>query len=154
MAQAMVPSDVEVEDKILGPFTLKQFIYLAIGGMIIFVLYTIFNKLLIVFFLLSLPVGLLTFAFVFYKFNEQPFEQFLSSLISFYTKPKIRLWRRDTALKDIGISTEPERKTELPKIVKKKSLSRLDELAFMLDSQGWESINSEKQSQNQYQKDS
>ncbi len=147
MRQAMVPSDIDVEDKILGPFTLKQFIYLLIGTMAVFIIYTIFKKVLILFVILSLPVVLLTIAFVFYKFNEQPFEQFIASFIAFYMNPSKRIWNRDTTLADIGIIPEEERKTELTEMPKKKSTSRLDELAYMLDNQGWEN-----QSNNQTKK--
>ena len=133
----MVPSDVDVEDKIIGPLTLKQLIYFAIGAMIIFIFYTIFSKVMILFIILSLPVAGITFAFIFYKFNEQPFEQFLPALIAFYTKPAKRIWNRDTTLEDIHITSEPERKIELPKTHKKK-ITRLDELAYVLDSRGWQ----------------
>jgi hypothetical protein len=139
MRRAMVPSDIDVEDKIIGPFTLKQFIYLIIGAMAVFILYTIFKDILILFIALALPVVLLTLAFVFYRFNEQPFEQFLAALIAFYAKPARRIWKRDTTLADIGIMPEPERKVGLPEVAKKKPVSRLDELAYILDTRGWES---------------
>jgi len=146
MPQAEVPSDIDVEDKIIGPFTLKQFIYLAIGGMAIFILYAIFGKIsFMVFVLTALPVGFITVLFVFYRFNEQPFEQFLAALIAFYKNPRQRFWRRDTTLEDIKLEIkEPPREIKKPAGLaaeKEKTLSHLEELALILDSEGWEAQN-------------
>ena len=91
MATYKVPQDVEAEDKLLGPFTFRQFIYLLIsaaGIAIIFGLFQIFPLLAIIpipftffFLILALPLK-----------KDQPMEVYLASIASFYLKPNTRRW--------------------------------------------------------------
>ena len=90
MATYKVPQDVEAEDKLLGPFTFRQFIYLLIsaaGIAIIFGLFQIFPLLAIIpipftffFLILALPIK-----------KDQPMEVYLASIASFYLKPNAGL---------------------------------------------------------------
>ena len=83
MANYKVPQDVEADDKLLGPFTFRQFIYLMIVlGMIVLAvgLFQIFPLLAVIplpiaffFVILSLPIK-----------KDQPMETYLSALVSFY----------------------------------------------------------------------
>jgi hypothetical protein len=138
--QALVPTDIDVEDKILGPFTVKQSIYLLIGAMSVAILYFIFANIFYLFIILALPVILLTGAFVFYKFNEQPFEKFLIILVNYFFNPRKRLWQREAETPFLII--EEERREEIPaglrEEAKKKSITDIDKLAYILDSRGWE----------------
>ena len=69
-----VPQFIEVEDKIFGPFTIKQFIYLAGGGALSFVIYTYISPFsFILAIVLLLPVAGLAVALALYKVNNQPF---------------------------------------------------------------------------------
>jgi hypothetical protein len=141
--QALVPTDIDVEDKILGPFTLKQSIYLLIGGMTITLFYFIFAKISFIFFLfLSVLAGLLTFAFVFYKFNEQPFEKYLSILANFYLKPRRRIWQKTAETSDLLIEEHEQEREEIPEGLKheaqQKSITDIDKLSYILDSRGWD----------------
>lgn len=135
--QAQVPSNIDIEDKIVGPFTLKQFIYLAIGGMLIVVDYAFF-KTSMIFVIIAFIVIAFDVLFVFYRFNEQPFEKILYSFLIFYLSPKRRLWQRKAGLADIQISKGPKDKREdLVQKKTKKNISSLDELSYVLDSRGW-----------------
>lgn len=137
MRRAMVPSDIDIEDKLIGPLTLKQFIYLVIGAMAIFVIYTLFKTNIIIVVVLSIPVLIIVGAFAFYHFNEQPFEQFLSALIAFYSTPNKRIWIKQNKFSDImpKISEKPRKK--IPSSPQKKvPLSNLEELAYILDTKG------------------
>lgn len=110
----MVPTDIDVEDKLVGPLTLKQFIYLVIGGMAIFVIYTLFKNNIIIVLVLSLPVIIIVGAFAFYRFNEQPFEQFLSAFIAFYSAPRQRVWIKKNKFSDITVHSEKKRERKTP----------------------------------------
>ncbi len=66
-----VPQFIEVEDKIVGPLTLKQFIYLA-GSAGLVVLFFAYLPLWLGA-LLSIPVAVLGAALSFYKMNGKPF---------------------------------------------------------------------------------
>ena len=92
MATYKVPQDVEADDKLLGPFTFRQFVYLMVilglvlamvGLFQIFPLLAIIPVPFILFFgILALPIK-----------KEQPMETYLAALVSFYTKPKKRYWK-------------------------------------------------------------
>lgn len=89
-----VPQFIEIEDKIFGPFTWRQFLYLAGGvgfGGVTFMVLPIFF-----FVLLGMPVALLAFALAFYPVNNRPFSVFLESIFNFYSTNRIYKWRRGT----------------------------------------------------------
>lgn len=86
-----VPQFIEVEDKIVGPLTLKQFIYLAgtAGLCVIF-----FSYLPVVFaIILSLPVVAFGAALAFYKMNGKPFINVIEAGFNYYTGKKLLLWK-------------------------------------------------------------
>ena len=88
-----VPQFIEVEDKIFGPFTLKQFIYLAGGAGIVALL--LFTLPLIVAILLSIPVAGLAGALAFYRMNNKPFIEVLEAAFNYAVGKRLYLWRRD-----------------------------------------------------------
>jgi hypothetical protein len=81
-----VPQFIEIESKIIGPFTLSQFLYLAVGGVIIFILQFALplNYLIIA----GLPIALLAIALAFYKVDGIPFPKYLMMALSFASGPK------------------------------------------------------------------
>ncbi|QQR64717.1 PrgI family protein [Candidatus Kaiserbacteria bacterium] len=90
-----VPQFIEVEDKIIGPLTWKQFVYLAGGVGIIVVLFL--SVPFLIFILFALPLGALSFALAFHRVNNRPFSVFLESAVMFFTRSRLYLWRRETA---------------------------------------------------------
>ena len=74
-----VPQFIEVEDKIFGPLTLKQFIYLAGGVGATVILFNIFSKLLAVLF--SAPIIALSLALTFFKINNRSFVILLGIIV-------------------------------------------------------------------------
>lgn len=137
MAVYKIPQDVEAEDKLLGPFTFRQFIYLLIVAAMIFigfVLWQISPFLAII----PLPVILVFGALALPLRKEQSMEVYLGALFSYIVKPKIRLWDPD------GIETRVE--ISVPKVVEAsltKDISgeeagrRFAYLAQIVDSRGW-----------------
>jgi hypothetical protein len=96
MAVYKVPQDVEADDKLIGPFSFRQFIYLIIvagAGFIGWMLYQLFLPLVIV----VIPVILLFGALALPLRKDQPMETYLAAIISFYLKPRRRLWSPDGA---------------------------------------------------------
>jgi hypothetical protein len=87
-----VPQFIEVEDKIIGPFTWKQFIYLAGGIGALLILY--FTTPFMIFVLLGLPLGILSGFLAFHQINNRPFSIFLESFISYMSRTKTYLWKR------------------------------------------------------------
>lgn len=91
MAQYKVPQNIDMQDKIFGPLTLFQFLYLLTGGMFAYALLKISLYLFIAF---GIPVGVLALAFAFVKVQDQPFSKFLGSLIHYNLTPKTWVWHK------------------------------------------------------------
>ena len=87
-----VPQFIEIEDKIFGPLTWKQFIYIAGGAGVMAVLF--FFTPFLVFVLIGVPIGGLTFLLTFYPVNNRPFSLFLESAVSYFKNSKLYLWRK------------------------------------------------------------
>ena len=90
--QFNVPQFIEVEDKIIGPLTLKQFLYLAVGGGILFALWFVVK--VWVFIILVIPIMGLCLILAFLKVNGRSLVSFLGSFIVYLTKPKLYIWRK------------------------------------------------------------
>lgn len=87
-----VPQFIEIEDKIFGPFTWKQFVYLMGGvgfGVVLFIVAPF-----IVFVLLGLPVAGLAVLLAFYPVNNRPFSVFLEAFVTFYNSHQVYHWRK------------------------------------------------------------
>lgn len=87
-----LPQFIDVEDKLFGPLTFKQFIYLLGGGAICYICYTMLPLSVAIFFMV--PVGVLSAALAFYKLNTRPFIEVLQNFVLYITKPKSYLWKR------------------------------------------------------------
>lgn len=87
-----VPQFIDIEDKIIGPLTLKQFLFLAAGGGLLFILW--FYLKLFAFVIVSIPIVSLSLALAFYKVNGRSFVSFLANLIKYIIKPKLYLWKK------------------------------------------------------------
>lgn len=136
MNQFTVPQFIDVEDKIIGPITTRQFIILLAAGLIIFILYKI---LIFTYFVIF---GLLIFAIggvlAFLRINGQPFHFFLLSFIQTAQRPKVRVWNKECSKRELGeyLRTMPAPASP-PKIRKEPlSQSRLAEVALIVDTGG------------------
>ena len=125
-----VPQFIEVESKIFGPLTLKQFIYLAGGAGIIFLLYVILPFFLTV--LLAIPVAAFSLALAFYKVNNQPFVRVIENALKFFSASRIYIWKKSEPKKKNA--KEEQQATQTPQIyVPKLTKSKLKDLAWSLD---------------------
>ncbi len=123
-----VPQFIEVEDKVVGPLTIKQAIYLAGGIGMSFIAYTYLHI------FLALPViatiVTLSLALAFYKVNNKPFVDFLESVFVYYTKSRLYIWKKEE--KPLTPEKIEEKKVE-QLFVPRMSESKLKELAWSLD---------------------
>ncbi len=124
-----VPQFTEIEDKIFGPLSLKQFIYLVGGAGGIFVLYGLLPLPLVIFF--GIPIALFSLALAFYKVNNQPFVKIAGFAFKHFTSNRLYLWKkREMKI----VATQETEKTKLPPAYAPKlNKSRLDDLAWSLD---------------------
>ena len=137
MATYKVPQDVEAEDRLLGPFTFRQFVYLliaAIAGALAAALFQIFPLLAI----LPLPVIIFFLILALPLKKDQPMETYLAAIISFYMKPNKRFWRPGQGETTIQI-TAPKivEKSRTRDISEEEASHRLSFLSNLVDSEGY-----------------
>lgn len=138
--QFKVPQNIDMEDKIIGPLTLTQFFYLLFGGLILYILFTnLITTSAFLFWLLALPIGLLTFAMAFVKVQDRPFPTFIAAGIKFMVQPRARIWQRDLPSTD-KLRAETQAKAARAKSQEKQAVPRkgfdtvkVNELATILD---------------------
>lgn len=123
-----VPQFIEVEDKIFGPLTVKQFIYLAGGSGLSFILYSYLNIYIAI--LLIIPVVALAVALAFYKVNNRSFIITLESAFKYMMANKLYIWKK-TERKPVHKETNEESSSDV--YVPKLSDSKLKDLTWSLD---------------------
>lgn len=136
MMEYQVPQFIEVEEKIVGPLTLKQFIYVAgtVGLCIMLIVYLpIFVAIL-----LCIPIAGLGAALSFYKVNGKPFVQMLEAGFNYYTGAKLFLWKRiqpkqDTPAVIAAQTAAAEASARIEKTAPRLTRGKLSELAWSLD---------------------
>ena len=111
--QFQVPQFIESEDKIVGPFSLRQFIYVAAAGGVSAALYFSVGGLVWVFG--SLIVFALAGAMAFVKIEGRPFLNIMLSAANFYWKPQLYIWQPEHAPAAIPKARPAEREAPLAK---------------------------------------
>lgn len=126
-----VPQFIDIEDKIFGPLTFKQFIYVLGGGGAVFVLSKILPTLLGI--ILGLPILGFALALAFYKVNGRPFIDIVQAWFSYKTGAQLYLWkRRESSAENIkkrDAIPVADAATYVPKV----SQSKLKDLSWGLD---------------------
>lgn len=126
-----VPQFIEVEDKIFGQLTFKQFIYVAGGVGFSVILFIFLPKFLAI--IISLPVILFSAALAFYEANDKPFINLVEAFIKYTFTNKLYIWKKEDRKKDPRNknqeSTESIEQIHVPKL----SESKLKELTWSLD---------------------
>lgn len=139
MAVYKVIQDIEAEDKLLGPLTLKQFIFAAIAAGFIFVAFVTVSKtgtllaaipflpFIAVPAILAAPIG-----------KDQPTDIWLAARIRFLIKPRKRIWDQ-SGIKELVTITVPKHieKHYTDGLSQTEVQSRLKALAETIDSRGW-----------------
>ena len=137
MAQYKVPQDVEADDKLLGPFSFRQFVYLLIAGGLIALavgLFQLFPLLAII----PLPPVLLFVALALPLKKDQPMETYLAAIVSYYLKPRTRLWmpgQRESTIQITAPKKVEESRTR--DITGEEATHRLSFLADIVDTGGY-----------------
>lgn len=123
-----VPQFIEIESKIFGPLTLKQFIYLAGGAGIIFLLYVVLPVWLV--FFLGLPVAGFVLALAFYKVYNQPFIKIVENGLKHFSSSRLYIWKRTQP--NVVLKQKKEKQPP-PVYAPKLTKSKLQDLAWSLD---------------------
>ena len=135
--QFVVPQFLDVEAKIIGPITARQFLIMLGTLLLDFLIYRIFLN---VFFVIALgvPVLALGIAFSFAKVNGQPFHYMVLSVIQTLRRPSRRVWDKSLSDADIRMYLKKEVVVAAPERTVKKPLerSRLSELSMVVNTGG------------------
>jgi len=128
-----VPQFIEVEDRIFGPLTLKQFIYLAGGGGLSFLVYVILGSLI----LATIPIIVImavSAAFAFYKINNRSFVQIVESAFKYFFGKKLYIWKKEEKQRPKTTQAAiKDAKNYASVMVPKISDSKLKDLIWSLD---------------------
>jgi len=125
-----VPQFIEVEDKIFGPLTLKQFLYVGGGAASGFIIWSIFPKIIAV--IIGMPVVGFFIALAFYQYNNRPLVLTVENSIKYFLGNKLYIWKKQP--KEINPDKPKEEQVADPGLfVPKLSDSKLKELSWSLD---------------------
>jgi hypothetical protein len=124
-----VPQFINVEDKIFGPLTAKQFIYVAGGAGLCYAAYNYLPFYISIFIILI--IGGLALALAFYRVNNQPFIFILEAAVKYFFSQKFYVWRK------VPKKTMPQKNQKASEpndfLVPKMSDSKLREMSWKLD---------------------
>jgi len=132
----IVPQFIEVEDKIIGPITVRQFILLLGGCLILFLLYQ-FGSLLTLIAGGVIDMGIFaTLAFA--KINGRPIHFFLLNFIQTMIRPRLRIWNKEAFIREVKEEYVSEIKEKPKPIVRKEPLTgtRLSDLSLIVNTGG------------------
>jgi len=134
MQQFTVPQFIDVEDKIIGPITARQFVIFLAAAIIIAISYKIFDFALFV--VVAVVIFIIAVVFGFVKINGRPFHFFLLNIIQTWRRPNIRVWNNRFA-PIIDEEKIPTLKFDSAKSAKEYyEKSRLAELSLVVDTEG------------------
>jgi len=89
-----VPQFIEIEDKIFGPLTWRQFIYIGGGVGAAVAMFVVFP--FILFLIFGIPLALIAAALAFFPVNSRPFSFFLQAIYDYFRNKRLYLWRQDS----------------------------------------------------------
>jgi len=127
--QFQTPQFIDIESKIVGPLTLKQFLYLAAAGGVSFLLF--FTLQTWIWFIITAVLAVIAVSLAFVKYNGQSLPKIALRALFFFWRPRLYLWQREMEEKIIEIpqikSVETARKnlkyyfSEMPSVKREKS---------------------------------
>lgn len=144
--QFVVPQFLDVESKIIGPITARQFLIMLATLLIDFIIYRVFLNVVIVFGL-GIPVLGIGVLFAFAKVNGQPFHFIALNYVQTWMKPKIRVWDKTLNDTDLRVFLRQDKEEVIAVTPRKAPIerSRLNELALVVNTGGVYATEEDKQ---------
>lgn len=127
--QYSVPQFIDVEDKVVGPFTGKQALFMVIGFGILIVAFTFFQ--FSFFMIIALPTIIMTLLFAFWKPKGYTVSRWITNIINFSTTPHLYIWRREPESRMFKLTQKKKNNEDIEET--KVSKNRIKELAWLLD---------------------
>lgn len=134
MDRFVIPQFIDVEDKIIGPITVRQFIICVIGSMFIFLSYKFSDFSLFIFQTFFIASTVIVVAFV--KINGKIFHEFFVDLLFYiFRVPKLCIWqKKEDNFKNI--KEDIEAKDDYVFSPKGFSRKKLSEVSLIIDTGG------------------
>ncbi len=136
MQQFVVPQFIEVEDKIFGPITIRQFIILLAAGLVIFLAYRYADFGL--FLAITVFAGGVAVIFSFARPNGQAFHYFLLNIIQSFRKPNLRVWCKYYSKKELNYLRKEE-EVEVSEFIEVKKIKsdHIRDLSLVVNTGGF-----------------
>ena len=137
MNQFVVPQFIDVEDKIFGPITTRQFLILLVAGLAIFIAFKLADMALFIFLLVLIGGVALVLAFV--KINGQTFHFFLLNIFQTMRRPSLRIWNKSMTKAELNESRLSGKVEIMEKVIEVPHLSysRLRDLSLIVNTGGY-----------------
>jgi hypothetical protein len=138
MSTYKVLQDIEAEDTLIGPLTVRQCLYAAIGIVSLYLCFICVVKGAAFLVIFLLPFVAFGFFFAFPWSKQQPTEVWALAKVRFYFKPRVRIWNQ-SGVKELVTITAPKvvRQAYGSNLTPNEVKSRLKALADTIDSRGW-----------------
>lgn len=135
--QFVVPQFLDVEAKIIGPITGRQFVIMLVTLGAEFIIYSIFLNIAVVI-ILGLPVLAMGIIFAFAKVNGQPFHFIVLNMVQTLRRPSLRVWDKSLSEAELKqyVKKEVEKPPEPPKRKAALTASRLSEVSLVVNTGG------------------
>jgi len=138
MATYKVLQDIEAEDKLVGPLTLRQFIYACIAASSLYLGFLCYTKGAGFMLAIFVPIAVVTSFFAFPWSKDQPTEIWALAKIRFMLKPRRRIWDQSGAKEMVTVTAPKHIERILTNGLNQDEVrSRLTALANTIDSRGW-----------------
>ena len=132
-----VPKFIEMETKIVGPFTWRQFIFVGGAGVLIFFLYFIMKHIFMVFIIVAIILAVLSLSFALIRIGGRPLPNVLFHFLTYSISSKLFIWQKKKILKTFvykkeKIKPKKEKAEEAP-LLKVAEKSRLKDLSTQVE---------------------
>jgi hypothetical protein len=137
MNQFTVPQFIDVEDKIFGPITTRQFVILLVAGLTLFVAFKLADTTLFIFLLAF--IGGLAIIIAFVKINGQAFHYFILNIIQTLRRPSRRLWNKEYTPQELreSIKESVVKTVEADEPAPKMSYTKIRDLSLQVNTGGY-----------------
>lgn len=122
--QYSIPQFIEIEDKVIGSLTVKQFLYLVAGGVFLLIVWQFAD--LELFILLAILTLAVVTPFAFIKINGRPFQIYLLAMLRYISRPKLLFWVKTKETPHIKFSDINKRISK----IKESQFSQISEKKF------------------------
>ena len=129
--QFKVPQFLDIEDKIFGPFTFREFVYLAGGAGMSFAIYKMLGLLFSI--VPIIIIAGIALSLTFYRPNNKPLIFMLEAGFKYFTQNKLYIWKKSKPKSKAETKPTGNEEEKIKINSDKLDGSRLRDLAWSLD---------------------